>query len=209
MSYILICLLLYLFFVNYQIFMEYTKQLVGKKCYLSPMEISDADKYAKWLNDLHVQMNLDMVFNITGDEEKYLIPELKRVSRVFEIIDKESNNPIGVTGLHEIDHISRRAMLGIFIGEEEFRGRGYGTEAVKLTLDFGFNMLNLNSTALYVIEFNKRAIKAYEKCGFKYAGKKRQAKILGDEKFDMVLMDILAEEYKSIFVKGILENLKK
>ncbi|MCX6159776.1 MAG: GNAT family protein [Ignavibacteriae bacterium] len=189
--------------------MEYSKQLIGEKCYLSPLETADAEKVAKWLNDLKVQMNFDLVFSITADEERYYIPELKKFARVFGIIDKESNNVIGVTGLHEIDHISRRAMLGIFIGDEEYRGKGFGTDAVNLTLDFGFNMLNLNSIALYVIEFNKGAMKVYEKCGFKYAGRKRQSKILGDEKFDMILMDILADEFKSVYVKNILNILKK
>ena len=188
--------------------MEYSKQIVGNKCYLSPLEIADAEKVAKWLNDLKVQMNLDFVFSLTADEERFYIPELKKVSRVFGIIDNESNHIIGVTGLHEIDHISRRAMLGIYIGEEEFRNNGYGTEAVKLTLDFGFYMLNLNNIGLYVIEFNKGAIKVYEKCGFKYAGRRRQSKILGDEKFDMILMDILADEFSSVFVKETLDNLK-
>lgn len=189
--------------------MAYCRQIEGKKCYLTPLEISDSEKIAAWLNDLKVQMNFDMVFTLTADDERYYIPDAKRTARLFGIVENETNKLIGASGLHEIDHISRRAMLSIYIGEEEYRSNGYGTEAVMLTLDFGFNMLNLNSIALYVVEFNKGAIKVYEKCGFKHAGRKRQSKILGEEKFDMLLMDILAEEFKSVYVKNVLDGLKK
>jgi len=189
--------------------MEYSKQLIGKKCYLTPLELTDAEKVAKWQNDLKVQMNFDLVFTLTADDVRFLIPEAKRTSRLFGIVEKETEKLIGVTGLHDIDHISRHAMFSIYIGEQEYRANGFGTEAVKLTLDFGFNMLNLHNIALFVIQFNKSAIKVYEKCGFKYAGVKRQSKIFGDEKFDMIMMDILANEFKSIYVKHVLKDIKK
>lgn len=189
--------------------MGYSKQIVGSKCYLSPLESSDAGNVAEWLNDLKVQMNFDVVYNLTAEEERYYIPEARKVSRIFGIVDLKTDKLIGVTGLHEIDHISRHAMLGIYIGDTEYRNSGYGTEAVKLILDFGFNMLNLHNIALFVAEFNKRAVKVYEKCGFKHAGVKRQSKIFGDEKYDMLMMDILSGEYKSIYVKKILNELKE
>ena len=189
--------------------MEYSKLVIGKKCYLTPLELADADKVAKWQNDLRVQMNFDLVFTLTADDIRYYLPEAKKTSRIFGIVDKETEKLIGVTGLHDIDHISRHAMFSIYVGEQEYRASGFGTEAVKLTLDFGFNMLNLHNIALFVIQFNKSAIKVYENCGFKHAGIKRQSKILGNEKFDMLMMDILAEEFKSIYVKQVLKDIKK
>ena len=70
-----------------------------------------------------------------------------------------------------VNHIFRKAELGIFVGEKEYWGKGYGTEATELLLDFAFNILNLNSIMLIVNSFNERAIKSYEKCGFKLIGK--------------------------------------
>lgn len=189
--------------------MEYSKLVIGKKCFLTPLELTDADKIAKWQNDLKVQMNFDLVFTLTADDVRFFLTESKRTSRVFGVVDIESEKLIGVTGLHDIDHISRHAMFSIYIGEQEYRANGFGTEAVKLTVDFGFNMLNLHNIALFVIQFNKSAIRVYEKCGFKHAGVKRQSKILGNEKFDMLMMDILAEEFKSVYVKQILKDIKK
>lgn len=189
--------------------MGYSKQIIGSKCYLSPLETSAAEKVAEWLNDLKVQMNFDAVYNLTAEEETYYIPEARKVSRIFGIVEIKTGKLIGVTGLHEIDHVSRHAMLGIYIGDSDYRNNGYGTEAVKLILDFGFNMLNLNNIALFVIEFNKRAVKVYEKCGFKHAGVKRKSKIFGDEKYDMLMMDILYDEFKSVYVKKVLNELKE
>ena len=154
-----------------------SKQIVGKKCYLTPLGLNESDKIAAWQNDLKVQMNFDLVFTLTSDDVKYFLPETKRTSRIFGIVVNETDNLIGVAGLHEIDLISRHAMLSIYIGDEEYRGLGFGKEAVSLILDFGFNMLNLHNIGLFVAEFNKGAIKVYEKAGFKHAGRKRQVRI--------------------------------
>lgn len=189
--------------------MEYSKQLTGDKCFLTPLGLNDSEKIAKWQNDLKVQMNFDLVFTLTTEDINYFLPETKKTARIFGIGDNKTGVLIGVAGLHEIDPISRHAMLSIYIGEEEFRGSGYGTETVKLILDFGFNMLNLHNIGLFVAEFNKVAIKVYEKIGFKHAGRKRQVKIFGDEKFDMILMDILSNEFNSVYVKKVLGELKK
>jgi RimJ/RimL family protein N-acetyltransferase len=95
-------------------------------------------------------------------------------------------------------------MLGIVIGEKSRWGQGYGQEAVKLLLDYGFSLLNLNSVMLGTFSFNQRALRCYEKVGFKMIGRRRDARIIAGEKHDMILMDILAEEFESPFVKGLL-----
>ena len=78
-----------------------------------------------------------------------------------------------------------------------------------LLLDYGFNVLNLNSIMLKVLSFNTRAIKSYKKCGFKEFGRRRQAIIFGDRKFDSIHMDILAEDFTGTsFVDEIIEKNK-
>ena len=98
--------------------------------------------------------------------------------------------------------ISRTATLGIFIGEKEERSKGYGTEAIKLLLDFGFNYLNLHEIKLDVYEFNKRAIKCYEKIGFKEYGRRRKCKFINGKYYDSIEMDILAEEFRESYIKN-------
>ena len=92
-------------------------------------------------------------------------------------------------------------MLGIAIGEKEYWGQGYGTEATRLLVDYGFNLLNLNSIMLGAFVFNERAIACYKKVGFKEIGWRRQARIIGGQKYDVLLMDILAEEFQGSYFK--------
>jgi RimJ/RimL family protein N-acetyltransferase len=77
---------------------------------------------------------------------------------------------------------------------------------VRLLLDYGFNLLNLNSVMLGTFAFNRRAIHCYERVGFRVVGRRRQARIIGDVKHDAILMDILAEEFKSTRIEQIVSG---
>lgn len=120
--------------------------------------------------------------------------------------DVQTDEIIGSIGLHEINNINRTATLGIFIGNKEYWSKGYGTEAIQLILDFGFNYLNLNNIDLALMEFNERALKCYEKCGFKEIGRKRKCNFINGKYYDSILMDILAEEFTDSYIKN--KNIK-
>ena len=101
-----------------------------------------------------------------------------------------------------INNINRTATLGIFIGNKKYRSKGYGTEAIKLILDYGFNYLNLNNIKLDLVEFNLRALSCYKKCGFKEYGRRRRCKFIDGKYYDIIEMDILADEFKEDFIKN-------
>jgi RimJ/RimL family protein N-acetyltransferase len=86
------------------------------------------------------------------------------------------------------------ATLGIGIGEPECWGKGYGTESVKLLVEYGMFFLNLHNIKLEVFGFNPRAIRAYEKAGFSLVGRRRAAYVLGGQRYDDVIMDITRDE---------------
>ena len=90
-----------------------------------------------------------------------------------------------------VNLVSRKATLGIFIGDEENRSKGYGTEAMKLLVDYGFNILGLHNIDLNVFAFNKQAIRAYEKVGFKEYGRRHESYFLDGKFHDEISMEII------------------
>ena len=183
--------------------MRYYKKLVGEKCYLSPLYIDDAEKYCEWVNDLEITQYLSIsTMQIALPKEKEILNDMiKNKSQTYAIIDKSNDKMMGNCSLFDIDQLNQNAELGIFIGDKEYWGKGFGTDAIKLILDYGFNILNLNNIMLEVFSFNERAIKSYKKAGFKIIGKRREAKKINGKRADMIYMDILSEEFKSVFIE--------
>ena len=173
--------------------MKYFKKIVGGRVYLSPISTEDAMQYVEWLSDfetakyvgqytrIHTMANEFAWINGTGNSNEYN----------FAIIEKESDKLLGNIGLVNIKNINRTAEMGVFIGDKEYLSKGYGSEAIMLILDYGFNFLNLNNIMLKAFSFNERAIKAYEKCGFKIFGIWKEAVYFNGEYVDDVYMNIL------------------
>ena len=178
--------------------MKYFPKLIGSNLYLSPMCLDDAPIYVKWLNDKTVSENigLDMKVTTLEGEREWLKKNLNDYN--FAIVLKDSDKLIGNCSLEDMDLIHRNAVLGIFIGDEEERGKGYGKEAIKLLLEYGFNNLNLNNIMLNVYSFNTRAIKVYESLGFKKCGTRHKSHYFKGQYYDEIQMEILKEEYNEI-----------
>ena len=83
------------------------------------------------------------------------------------------------------------------IGNKKEREKGYGTEAIKLLLDYAFNHLNLNNIMLELLKTNERAKKCYLKCGFKELGVRRQSHYFEGIYHDSIYMQILKEDFNS------------
>ncbi len=178
--------------------MKYFEKIGSERLYLSPMNPEDKEIYTKWMNDKSVAENTGSYFKMISlpAEEKWLEESSKEYN--FAIVLREKNELIGNVSLMNINHVNQTATLGIFIGEKENRNKGYGKEAIKLILEYGFRTLNLKNIMLSVYSFNKNAIRTYENIGFKKIGSRRKA-IYRDGKFyDDIYMDILKEEYEDV-----------
>jgi RimJ/RimL family protein N-acetyltransferase len=188
--------------------MPYYKRLVGKLCYLSPRDPEDCKDLAEWLNDVETSMNMSIRIAPNEVNERGVVEGwLKAGDHGFAIVDLTADRHIGDCGLHDIDWVNRTASFGIMIGEKAYWGKGYGTEATRLILDYGFNILNLESVRLQVKEFNKRGVRAYEKAGFQRFGIQRKETFFGQKAWDVANMDALAEEFDSPYIKGMMDNI--
>lgn len=183
--------------------MKYFKKLIGERIYLSPRNGDDVEKFTEWLNDFETTDYIGRSAYITTleSEKKYFEDNMNK-NYGFFIVTLENDKLIGTVSLEEHDFINRTATLGIFIGDKEYRNKGYGTEAIKMILDYGFNYLNLNNIKLNLISFNERALKCYQKCGFKEYGRRRKCKYINGKYYDSIEMDILAEEFCGDYIKN-------
>ena len=120
----------------------------------------------------------------------------ENVSRYwFTICSLADNQLLGDITLHVNSWLGRDAFIGIGIGEREFWGKGYGTDAMKLILQYAFTEINLERVSLTVFEYNPRAIRSYEKAGFSREGRMRKFLNKDGKRWDMFMMGILREEW--------------
>lgn len=173
--------------------------IYGERIRLRAIERSDIPTFLRWFNDPEVRQFLLMYLPLSeAQEERWFesLPE-RSADHIFgiEANTDEGWRLIGNCGLHRIDWKNRNATFGIVIGEKEFWGRGFGTEATRTLLRFAFHELNLHRVSLDVYDFNARAIRSYEKAGFRLEGTKREALFRDGRYHDVHLMSILSHEF--------------
>ena len=191
--------------------MQYFKKLVGDRIYLSPKDSSneEIEKFTEWMNDFKVTDytgRSGQVVTLSGEKEWLENSAKDKENRNFNIIELSSNKLVGTIGLEHFNWICRSAVLGIFIGDEDYRSKGYGREAINLLLEYGFKYLNLHSIRLDLLDINERAHKCYLKCGFKDTGKSREEIFLNGKYYDKLHMDILEYEFNGDYIRN--KNIK-
>ncbi len=174
--------------------------LLGHNVRLRAIEREDLPTFVRWLNDPEVRGYLEMYLPLSmAQEERWFQSLLERRDEVVLAVEARVEHTwvhIGSVGLHRIDWKNRRATVGIVLGEKKFWDRGYGTEALRTLLKFAFHELGLHRVELEVYAFNARAIRCYEKVGFKQEGVRREALFRDGRFHDILVMGLLAEEFQ-------------
>lgn len=175
--------------------------ITGNLVALGPLSKDMLPLFTRWINDFGAQQRVGIPVPgpMTHEAEEQWYESVSTGSDrcTFAIRERESMNLIGSTALHGIDLRNREATLGIMIGEPSARGKGYGTEATSLMLDYAFTILGLHSVNLTVAEFNIAGQKAYARAGFRECGRFREHLWFGDRWWDQILMDCLSDEFES------------
>ena len=157
--------------------------------------------YAMW--------NRDSEFMRLLDAEPAYPPSVKKLTELiqrdqekdppafylFAIRTLEGDKLVGYIGLDGDAFPHGELFVGIAIGEREDWGKGYGTDAMKVILRYAFQELNLRRVSLDTFEYNPRAIRSYEKAGFVHEGKARGYLNREGQRWDLIFMGILREEW--------------
>jgi len=172
----------------------------GERVSLRALEITDVPKLQGWVNDPEVTQ-----YVLSGRRPVNAIREMEWIQKlytndedvVFAIVKNDGGEHIGICGLHQMGPIDRFGVAGIIIGEPSLWGQGFGTEAMRLLIAHGFDVLNLHRIELAVYENNPRAMKSYTKLGFVEEGRLRQKRFKNGRWLDEVIMSILRTEWRT------------
>lgn len=173
--------------------------LEGDRVRLRALEPSDADEVWRWHQDHEFHVLDGWVYPSPRSQIAELIERVSApsYSGVWLGIETESGELIGYTNLKRASEEHHSADFGIAIEREHWDG-GYGTDAVRTMLRFGFTQMNLHRVALGVMDDNARAQRVYEKCGFVVEGRERESKFRNGAWHDLVRMSILASEFAAL-----------
>jgi len=175
--------------------------LTGKLVRLREYRKEDLPKAQAFLNDSETRayLNPGIAYPYTvADEEKWFEGiSANHDTYHFAIESLDTGKYIGGCGINAVNWKIRAAETGIFIGDKDYWGKGYGTDAMEVLIDFCFSEMNLNKIILMVHSFNERALRCYEKCGFSVEGVLRQEVYRHGRYYDSIAMGLLREEWDS------------
>lgn len=166
----------------------------GARIRLRALEPEDMEAMWRWQNDWVTQR--------LGDDSPDLALSHDAVQRAFGpnsglntyMIETLDGHVIGSCGYYNYSGRNRHCSVGIWIGEAEVRGLGYGTEAMRLLLGYLFRQMGLHRVALNVVADNAQAIASYKKCGFREEGREREAVFKDGGWVDGLCMSLLEHE---------------
>lgn len=166
---------------------------------IRPITEADTENIVKWRNAPSVVEHFIYRTPLTAEAHLNWYENRVKTGEVaqFVITDLETGEDVGSVYLRDIDLQNKKCEYGIFIGEESCRGKGVGSAAARLALDYAFCTLGLNRVFLRVFADNPRAIKSYENAGFRREGTFRDDVIIDGTAYDMVFMGILRKEWEN------------
>ncbi len=174
-------------------------EIASETIRLRPLEKGDMELKVKWFNDPEV--NKTLVLNEKLQLEKSLKWFDKAIhddSRRDFIIETKDGEPIGVTGLLEIDRVHGTAQCFCVIGQKEFWGKGIGTEAHSLLIQWAFDELKLHKIWAVVYTNNAAVLKLVKKLGFEIEGTLREEKCIAGKRIDLFRIGVLRNEFKPL-----------
>lgn len=174
--------------------------------FLRPMEIGDTDHIVAWRNHPRVRGNFiyQKPFTVQGHLQ-WIRTQVETGHVVqFIICEKASGRAVGSVYFRDIDREKGCAEYGIFIGEDDAVGKGYGTQAAESALACAFDRLNLRTVFLRVFADNVQARRSYEKAGFRLQEGREETVIIDGEPRTVIFMEIRKGQWETAQKRGAI-----
>jgi len=172
----------------------------GKLVRLAASRPEDKEKLALWTNDSEYLRLLDddpaIPRNVDYFSEQEKKPREGNNSFHFHIRTLEDDKLIGFTSIW-VSWTNQVGWFGIGIGDPDYRGKGYGSDAISVLMRYAFHELNLHRLTLGVFSYNTRAIRAYTKLGFVEEGRLREALFRDGKRHDILHMGLLRRDWEA------------
>ncbi len=185
--------------------------IIGDRITLRRIEREDLPHVRRWLDDPELRRQIGAQAPLSEVEaEEWFEKVSNDPARAWYVIvvDKDEvaggqdERVIGEAGLLRMDPAWRTTDMTVIVGEPDARGKGYGTEAGRLLLDFAFQYMGFHRVAIGVVGFHEDALRFWERLGFRREGVQREGYLLDGEFHDFVMMSILEDEWRAALAEG-------
>ena len=173
--------------------------LEGETTRLRAVDPSDAGRAYRWVNDREVTEHVSLIYPMSMAAERDWAERASRRNTysdvTFAIEIAATGEHIGVCELRDGHPVDRHSELGVMIGAKAHWGKGYGFDALRTLITFGFRDMNLRRIMLRVLEDHNRAIALYGRLGFQPEGRQRVEHWSRGRPLDFVVMGMLRDEF--------------
>jgi diamine N-acetyltransferase len=173
--------------------------LRGVKTVLRPIEETDLALLWKWENDSELTyfLNADRHRTMSKDEVARRYRQVRSdPSMELFIVETQDGERIGMIGYDNLSIERQSCRVYIGLGEKQYWGCGFGSDAMCALLEHHFTDLQLERVYLSVYDFNQRAISSYRKCGYRVDGVRRNVALVDGEWCDSIEMSITATDFR-------------
>ena len=170
--------------------------LKGKRVILRPLSENDVSQLTRWINDPQVRQFIKNSVPLNESAERNWVQSLEKRSQTDIVLGIEVKGKlIGNIGLHRIDWKHRIATTGAIIGEKEYWGKGFGTDAKMALLNYAFNDLNLRKLVSHVYAFNERSLAYSLHCGYRVEGRLRRHRFVNGRYWDEIILGLFKSDW--------------
>ena len=157
-----------------------------------PISVADTDMLLKWRNSKNVVNNFIYRKEVTRSDHLNWLNNKVMTGEViqFILVERITRRAFGSVYLRDINSCEKSAEYGIFIGEEDMLGKGYGSETAKRIVDYFFNEMGYKYLKLRVLKKNEAAIKSYINAGFVADYNSEEEIDIEGIKYDLIFMYI-------------------